>query len=60
MKLTPRMQITWDVLEGANDAGDEMVIDACRRIIVASRLGWRKHGNPDDYRLVLAFWRGDE
>ena len=37
----PRMRITWEVLKAAKDAGDEMVIAACRRIIVAHRLGWR-------------------
>ena len=29
---------------------------ACRRIINADRIGWRKHGNPVDYRLVLDFY----
>jgi hypothetical protein len=33
-----RMRITWAVLEAAKDAGDEMVIAACRRIIAADRL----------------------
>jgi hypothetical protein len=37
----PRMRITWDVLEAAKGAGDETVIAACRRIIVADRLGYR-------------------
>lgn len=54
--MTPRMQITWEVLEAAKDAGDEFVIAACRRIITADRIGWRKHGNPADFRLVLAFY----
>jgi hypothetical protein len=49
------MRITWDVLEAAKDAGDETVIAACRRIIVADRLGWHKHGNPADLELVYSF-----
>ena len=53
--MTPRMQITWQVLEAAKDAGDEMVVAACRRIIVADRIGWRKHGNAADLALVKAF-----
>jgi len=53
--MTPRMQITWNVLEAAKDAGDEIVIAACRRIITADRIGWRKHGNAADLRLVMAF-----
>jgi hypothetical protein len=51
----PRMRITWAVLEAAKDAGDETVIAACRRIIAADRLGWRKHGNSADLKLVYSF-----
>jgi hypothetical protein len=51
----PRIRITWAVLEAAKDAGDEMVIAACRRIITADRLGWSKHGNPADLELVYSF-----
>ncbi len=51
--MTPRMQIVLDVLEGAKDVGDEMVIAACRRLIWANTLGWRKHANRSDWRLVL-------
>jgi len=53
--MNPRMHITWKVLEAAKDNADEFVIAACRRIIVADRIGWRKHGNPVDLRIVLAF-----
>jgi hypothetical protein len=53
--MAPRMQIVWQVLEAAKDAGDNFVIAACRRIIIADRIGWRKHGNAADLRLVLAF-----
>lgn len=54
--MNPRMTITWDVLEAAKDAGDETVIAACRRIIRADRLGWKKHGNAEDMKLVLEFY----
>ena len=54
--MTPRMQITWTVLEAAKDAGDEFVIAACRRIITADHIGWKRHGNPADYRIVLDFY----
>jgi len=47
--------IVWEVLEGAKDAGDTMVRDACRRLITAHRLGWRKYADPADYALVLSF-----
>jgi hypothetical protein len=30
-------------------------VAACRRIIVAERLGWRRHGNPADLKLVYSF-----
>ncbi len=29
--MNPRTQVTWNVFEGAKDAGDETVIAACRR-----------------------------
>jgi hypothetical protein len=52
-----RMTITWDVLEGAKDVGDEMVIAACRRVIEADRRGWRKHRAEvaADFQLVMDF-----
>jgi hypothetical protein len=50
-----RLQLTLDVLERDKDCGDATVIAACRRVIQADRLGWRRHGNPHDLRLVLAF-----
>jgi hypothetical protein len=53
--MPPGMRITWEVLEAARDVGDEVVIAACRRIIAANRLGWRKHGDRADLRLVLEF-----
>lgn len=53
--MPPRMQIVWKVLEGAKDVGNEKVIAACRRIIEADRIGWKKHGNPEDLRLVMSF-----
>jgi hypothetical protein len=56
ISLPPRMRIAWAVLEAAKDAGDEMVIAACRRVIAADRIGWRKHGNPADLlELVYSF-----
>jgi hypothetical protein len=56
--MPPRIRITWQVLEAAQDVGDEMVIAACRRIIAADRVGWRKHGHPADLRLVYSFHPG--
>jgi hypothetical protein len=53
--MVPRMQIVWSVLEGALDVGDAYVAAACRRLIVAHRLGWRKHRDPADWRLVREF-----
>lgn len=56
--MTPRMQITWMVLNAAKDAGDDFVIAACRRIITADRIGWKKHGNAADYSMVRDFYNG--
>lgn len=52
---TPRMQIVWQVLEAAKDAGDAMVVAACRRMITADTIGWRKHGSAADLRIVYSF-----
>jgi hypothetical protein len=56
MTLTPKMQIVWEVLESAKDCNDQHVIAACRRIIVAYRLG-RTHDENcrADFRLVNSF-----
>jgi hypothetical protein len=51
----PRMAMVWDVLERAKDAGDARIVAACRRIINADRLGWKKHGDPNDLKLVREF-----
>ncbi len=53
--MAPKMQIVWQVLEAAKDAGDEMVIAACRRLIVANRRGWSKHHAAADYALIRSF-----
>ena len=56
MQVTPpRTRIIWSVLEGAKDVQDETVVGACRRLIRADRLGWRKHHNPADWALVKEF-----
>lgn len=52
---TPRMMIIWDVLDRAKDNNDRAVIAACRRLILANRLGWNKHHDPKDYALVKSF-----
>jgi hypothetical protein len=52
-----RMHLIWEVLEGAKDAGDAMVLAAARRLIRANRLGWRTHAQPADYELVKSFAR---
>lgn len=51
--MTPKIQIVRDVLERAKDAGDAMVIAACRRLINAYYLGWKKHSRAEDRALVF-------
>lgn len=54
MTNTPiRMQICWQVLEAAKDAGDEHVIAACRALITAFRSG-RDRGMAE-WKIVYAF-----
>lgn len=50
---TPRMDNVWEVLGAAKDAGDQLAISACRRLIEADRRGWKRHHSPADYRMVL-------
>jgi len=50
-----RMKIVWQVLEAAKDNNDVTVINACRRLINANIIGWRKHHNPADMALVMEF-----
>jgi hypothetical protein len=50
------MRITWAVLEAAKDAGDEMVVAACRRVIVAERVPWRIRKFPQK-RSGASSWR---
>jgi hypothetical protein len=52
---TPRMHMVWDVLDAAKANGDEIVIAGCRRLIIADRLGWKKHAERSDIELVIAF-----
>jgi len=52
---TPRMNIVWQVLEAAKDAGDIEVMAACRRLIRANTIGWRAHANAEDAALVWEF-----
>jgi hypothetical protein len=49
------MSIVWEVLEGAKDAQDDVVIAACRRLIWANTLGWKRHATAEDKALVFAF-----
>ena len=56
MIQTPRQTIAMQILEAAQDAGDQLVIAACRRVITANRLGWRKHGCAADLKLVYEFY----
>lgn len=50
-----RMAIVRSVLPMALDAKDRMVIDACRRLIKAETIGWRKGHDPRDWELVKEF-----
>jgi hypothetical protein len=53
-RLTPKMQIVWEVLDAAkaNGNGDAFFVATCRRLIVADRLGWKKHHASLDWKLV--------
>jgi hypothetical protein len=52
--MPPRMRIVWTTLARALDCQDDYVVRACRRLIVADRLGWRKHRDTRDWEVVQA------
>lgn len=49
------MNAVWRVLPRAIDAEDWEVIEACRRLIIANRLGWRRYTNASDWNVIHAF-----
>jgi hypothetical protein len=50
----PAGDIAWTVLDAANDLGDTVTVDACRRVIDASLQGIAPA--PADMALVVAFF----
>ncbi len=54
------MQIVWDVLARAIDNEDWTVIEACRRLIVANRLGWQRYTSATDWTIVLEFYESED
>lgn len=55
MTIAPRTRLIRETLDAALDAGDAAVVAAARRLVVADRLGWRRHADAADIRLVWAF-----
>lgn len=49
-----RNRIIWNVLEAAKDNNDAAIIAACRRLIAASRSGWKRHADNADIAAVWA------
>ena len=49
----PRRDIIRDVLESALDAGAQDYVAACRRLLSADLIGWRKHADRRDWQAVL-------
>lgn len=45
----------WNVLEAANDLGDNATVEACRRIIDANLNG--RPASPSDMHLILDYFR---
>lgn len=53
--MNKRRDVALRVIEAAKDADDHAIVAACRRVIVADRRGWKKHGNPADEKLIREF-----
>jgi hypothetical protein len=49
----PRLEIIRAVLESALDAGAQEYVAACRRPLRADLIGWRRHADREDWRVVL-------
>jgi hypothetical protein len=50
----PAGDIAWSVLDAANDLGDTVTIDACRRVIDANLRGLEP--STSDMAVVVAFF----
>jgi hypothetical protein len=53
-KDNPAGEVAWTVLDAANDLGDTVAVDACRRVIDASLRGIEPA--PSDMAVVVAFF----
>jgi hypothetical protein len=49
------LDAAWNVLEAANDLGDDPTVEACRRIIDANLNG--RLASPSDLHLILNYFR---
>ena len=50
----PSGDLAWSVLDAANDLGDAVTVEACRRVIDASLRG--DEPAPSDMAIVVAFF----
>ena len=50
----PAGDVAWSVLDAANDLGDTITVEACRRVIDANLRGIEPA--PSDMALVVAFF----
>jgi hypothetical protein len=50
----PAGDVAWTVLDAANDLGDTVTVDACRRVIDANLRGIEPA--PSDMAVVVAFF----
>jgi hypothetical protein len=51
----PSVDTAWLVLEAANDLGDELAVEACRRVIDADLNGGR--ASQSDLQIVVDYFR---
>jgi hypothetical protein len=61
--LPPRLDIIRAVLGSALDAGAQEYVAACRRLLHADLIGWRRHADREDWKIVLEAYedmRADE
>jgi hypothetical protein len=51
---TPPGEVAWTVLDAANDLGDSLTVDACRRVIDADLKG--EAPSSSDMAMLTAFF----
>jgi hypothetical protein len=53
----PRLDIVRVMLESALDTGAQEYVAACRRLLWADLIGWRRHAEREGWKIVLEAYK---